>query len=189
VVNQYIWIGIVVGVFITGIGIGYAAFQLYDQSNFANMTPQQMQQMMNNPQFMNQWMSNMMQNQNFQQQYMGPWMMMKDPQFMQNMRNQWMQQYQNQPPIMTNEVSIARDSWEYQFLNGFSPAVIQVSSGSTVTWKNNDEVIHTVTHFGNEFDSGFIPSGSNWQHTFGSTGNYDYFCSIHPWMKGIVIVS
>jgi plastocyanin len=108
---------------------------------------------------------------------------------MQNMRNQWMQQYQNQPPIMTNEVSIARDSWEYQFLNGFSPAVIQVSSGSTVTWKNNDEVIHTVTHLGNEFDSGFIPSGSNWQHTFGSTGNYDYFCSIHPWMKGIVIVS
>ena len=57
-VNQYVWIGIVVGIFFIGIGIGYSI-----QSNTSTvpmmMTPQQM---MNNPQMMTQWQQTMMNN-------------------------------------------------------------------------------------------------------------------------------
>ena len=45
-VNQNLWIGIVVGVFIVGIGVSYAVFQANNLSNFMVTTPQQMQQMM-----------------------------------------------------------------------------------------------------------------------------------------------
>lgn len=149
-----------------------------------------MGQMMNNPQFMNRWMGTMMQNQNFQQQYMGPWMMMRDPQFMQNMRGQWFSQPNlEKSAIETNTVSILADTWQYQSTKAFSPPVIKVSSGTTVTWKNDDQIIHTVTDLGGKFDSGFIQAGETWDRAFDSKGNYYYFCSIHPWMRGAVIVS
>ena len=88
-VSQAILIGIAVGVFFAGLGIGYAAFQSYNQPNFAMMTPQQMQQMMNNPQEMNQWM---MQNPQMMNQWMGN--MMNDPQLQQQMYSQMMQNNQ-----------------------------------------------------------------------------------------------
>ena len=231
-VNQAILIGIAVGVFFAGLGIGYAVFQSYSQPNFAMMNPQQMQQMMNNPQFMNQWhqtmmnnpqafnswmgmmmqnpqhmnqmmgpmmndpqfmnqwMGRMMQDPNFQQQYMGPWMMMRDPQFMQNMRGQWFDQStMTQSAVETNKVSILVDTWQYMSTNAFSPYVIKVSPGTTVTWKNDDIIIHTVTDLAGKFDSGFIQAGDSWEYSFSSAGNYYYFCSIHPWMRGAVIVS
>lgn len=202
--SQGIWIGIAIGVFFAGLGIGYAVFQSSNQLNFANMTPQQMQQMMNNPnmmnnmmgpmmnnpQFMNQWMSTMMNNPNFQQQYMGPWMMMRDPQFMQNMRNQYSQQTDIESlAVATDKVSILAETWQYQSTKAYSPAVIKVSAGTTVTWINDDQIIHTVTDLGNEFDSGFIQPDETWEHRFDAKGNYYYFCSIHPWMTGAVIVS
>lgn len=257
--SQYVWIGIIVGVFFAGLGIGYAA--LYStQTNFMRMTPQQMQQMMNNPQmmsqwhqtmmddpkafdswmdtmmqnpqymnqmmdtmmqnpqfgnwmmgpmmdnqnmmngmvgtmmnnpqFMNRWMGVMMQNPNFQQQYMGPWMMMRDPQFMQQMGSQWFEGTDiENSAVQTNKVSILADTWQYQSTKAFSPSVIKVSSGTTVTWTNDDQIIHTVTDLGGSFDSKFIQAGETWDHTFDTKDTYYYFCSIHPWMKGIVVVS
>ena len=50
-VNQYIWIGVTIGAFFAGIGIGYGVLQ---SNPTMMMNPQQMQQMMNNPQAMNQ---------------------------------------------------------------------------------------------------------------------------------------
>lgn len=146
--------------------------------------------MMNNPQFMNQWMSTMMNNPNFQQQYMGPWMMMRDPQSMQNMRNQYSQQTDIESlAVATDKVSILAETWQYQSTKAYSPSVIKISAGTTVTWTNDDQVIHTITDLGNEFDSGFIQPDETWEHTFDAKGNYYYFCSIHPWMTGAVIVS
>jgi hypothetical protein len=72
-VKQSVWIGIAIGVFFAGLGIGYAAFQP-SQSSFMPMTTQQMQQMVNNPQAMNSWMNTMMQN----PQQMNQWMV-QDP--------------------------------------------------------------------------------------------------------------
>ncbi|HSB84607.1 MAG TPA: plastocyanin/azurin family copper-binding protein [Nitrosarchaeum sp.] len=216
-VSKPILIGIIIGVFFAGLGIGYAVLQ-FGQPNYSNMTPQQMQQMMNdpkqmtqwhqtmmnnpqamsnwmntmmqNPNMMNQWMGTMMNNPNFQQQYMGPWMMMRDPQFMQQMRNQWYQGVNlENSAVQTDQVSILADTWQYQSTKAFSPSVIKVSSGTTVTWKNDDQIIHTVTDLGNSFDSGFIQAGQTWNYKFDSKNTYYYFCSIHPWMRGAIIVS
>jgi len=121
---------------------------------------------------------------------MGPWMMMRDPQFMQNMRNQYAQQTNlESSAVKTNTVSILADTWQYMATKAYSPSVIKVSSGTTVTWKNEDQIIHTVTDLGGKFDSGFIQPAETWQYAFDSNDTYYYFCSIHPWMKGAVIVS
>jgi plastocyanin len=156
--------------------------------------PQTMQQwhdsMMQNPQFMNRWMSQMMNDHNFQQQYMGPWLMMRDSQFMHGMMNQYSQQYNAKDlAVKTNNVSILSETWQYQSTKSYSPEIIEVSVGTTVTWTNNDVIIHTVTDLGGKFDSEFIQPDETWKYTFDSAGTYYYYCTIHPWMKGAVIAS
>jgi len=76
----------------------------------------------------------------------------------------------------------------------FLPSELTVSVGETVTWDNDSSVIHTVTSGSFEdgpdsvFDSSIVMSGDTFTHTFTETGQYEYFCSIHPWMTGTVIV-
>src|SRR3989304_3203507 len=67
--SQSVWIGITIGVFFVGLLIGYAAIQT-SASTMPMMNSQQMQQMMNDPQFMNQWQQHMMQNPQQMQQWM-----------------------------------------------------------------------------------------------------------------------
>lgn len=71
----------------------------------------------------------------------------------------------------------------------FSPEEITVKAGETVRWVNNDPVGHTVTDDGGTFDSGIIDgNGGSFEQTFEEPGTYPYHCSIHPIMKGTVIV-
>jgi plastocyanin len=148
--------------------------------------------MMKNPQFMNKWMTELMSNSDFRQQYMGPWFMTQNKEF----TNQIMKITDEQnatfyahPIIKTNMVSIEPDAWQYNKTESYSPIIIQIITGTTVTWINNDSVIHTVTDIGGTFDSDLIQPDSSWKHTFYNEGKYTYFCTIHPWMKGIVIVT
>lgn len=99
-VSQAVLIGIAVGVFFAGLGIGYALLQSSVPSTPMMMTPQQMQQMMNNPQTMNQWHQQMMQN----PQTMNQWMntMMNDPQLRQQMYSQMMQHNQFMQGMMSS---------------------------------------------------------------------------------------
>jgi plastocyanin len=73
---------------------------------------------------------------------------------------------------------------------GYSPDVIHVVIGvnNTVVWTNNDNVTHTVTSTTGVFDSGLLPPGQSWNYTFTYPGTFNYYCTIHPWMKGTVIV-
>ncbi len=81
--------------------------------------------------------------------------------------------------------------------NCFTPNPMSVTPGTTVTWKNIDTVSHYVTSgkpsdetTGSVFDSGnLIKPGGTYQFTFANAGTYDYFCSVHPWMTGQVIVA
>ena len=81
--------------------------------------------------------------------------------------------------------------------NCFAPNPLTVAPGTTVTWKNTDTVSHYVTSgkasdetTGTVFDSGnLIKPGSTYQFTFANAGTFDYFCSVHPWMTGQVIVA
>ena len=76
----------------------------------------------------------------------------------------------------------------------FLPSEVTVSVGDTVTWSNDSSVIHTVTG-GNSndgpdgtFDSQIIIGGGSFSQTFPELGQYQYFCSVHPWMTGTVLV-
>ncbi len=69
----------------------------------------------------------------------------------------------------------------------FRPATLKVSRGTTVTFANRDSVRHTATR-GGSFDTGRIRAGRAKSVRFGSSGTYRYHCSIHPEMRGKVVV-
>ena len=78
----------------------------------------------------------------------------------------------------------------------FMPSTIEVGPGTTVTWENNDIVAHTVTSGSladggpdGTFDSGLALGGTTFEHTFEEVGAYPYFCIVHPWMSGVVMVT
>ncbi len=72
----------------------------------------------------------------------------------------------------------------------FVPNAISVVLGknSTVTWFNFDSSVHTVTSAHGSFDSGNVVGAGEWRYTFTQPGVYDYYCTIHPFMKGSVVV-
>lgn len=75
----------------------------------------------------------------------------------------------------------------------YIPSVIVVDSGNQVTWVNEDSAFHSVTSgfYGEPtelFDSGYLDPFESYTLTFDETGIYDYYCTLHPWMKGQVIV-
>jgi len=74
-------------------------------------------------------------------------------------------------------------------INGFAfdPQTVIIKTGGTVTWTNEASVSHTVTAAG-LFDSGILGNGQSFSHTFSEAGTFDYGCTIHPSMKGKVIV-
>ena len=70
----------------------------------------------------------------------------------------------------------------------FNPSTLTVKAGTKVTWTNNDSVAHTVTSDSGKFDSGNISPGQSFSYTFTNTGTFNYHCTIHPMMKGTVVV-
>jgi len=75
----------------------------------------------------------------------------------------------------------------------FIPPEIDIAVGTTVVWKNEDVVAHTVTHRANAADqlfaSPYIVPGDSFTFTFDTAGTYPYFCLPHPFMTGTVVVS
>ena len=99
-----------------------------------------------------------------------------------------------QEPVTTT-VSIAKGAGIQQIgQTYYDPQDITVSVGTTVKWINNDETIHTVTSGTVEggptgiFDSSIIDAGNSYEFTFDSSGTFDYYCIVHPWMMGSVTV-
>ncbi len=80
-----------------------------------------------------------------------------------------------------------------EFADSESPAdysvnVLRITPGTTVTWTNEDAMLHTVTAVDGSFDSGFLEEGDTWSYTFDEVGEYEYLCLPHPWMIARVIV-
>ena len=76
----------------------------------------------------------------------------------------------------------------------FLPYAITVNPRDTVVWNNDDSAAHTVTSGlpgepDGVFDSGIFMAGTTFSHTFDTLGKYDYFCVVHPWMMGQVLVT
>ena len=72
--------------------------------------------------------------------------------------------------------------------NTFIPGEITVVPGTTVTWVNNEAMPHTVVDSNKGFRSKALVKDASFSFTFATAGDYDYLCSIHPNMKGKVIV-
>ena len=75
----------------------------------------------------------------------------------------------------------------------YIPPNIIVEKGKSVTWLNEDSSFHSVTSgFYPEpsglFDSGHLDPYESYTLSFDEYGVYDYFCTLHPWMKAQVIV-
>jgi hypothetical protein len=68
----------------------------------------------------------------------------------------------------------------------YHPATIDVLAGDTVAWHNDSVRRHTVTHDGGGFDSGTIPTGSDFAHRFEQAGAFLYYCRLHAGIRGEV---
>jgi len=77
----------------------------------------------------------------------------------------------------------------------YLPYQTMISIGDSVIWENDDSAAHTVTSgspsFGTSdiFDSSLFMSGESFRVEFSEAGTFDYFCMVHPWMVGTVLVS
>ena len=71
----------------------------------------------------------------------------------------------------------------------FDPATLNVQTGTKVTWINQDSNTHRVVSNNGAFESGDLTNGQSYSFTFNQAGNYPYYCSIHPSMKGTIVVT
>ncbi len=75
----------------------------------------------------------------------------------------------------------------------YVPTRITVERGVDVTWVNEDSAFHSVTSGFYDaptdlFDSGYMNPYDSYTVTFEQAGTFDYFCTLHPWMVGQVVV-
>lgn len=70
----------------------------------------------------------------------------------------------------------------------FTPATLTVPVGTQVTWTNRDDIPHTVVSDDQSIKSKALDTDDKFAFTFTKAGTYTYFCSLHPKMKGKVVV-
>ena len=105
--------------------------------------------------------------------------------------------FASQDAFAETEVTIPNEASEPSCAESgtcFLPGEVTIGVGESVTWRNDSTAAHTVTSGNPEngpdglFDSSLLLGGDTFSHTFTEAGEYQYFCSIHPWMTGTVIV-
>ena len=70
----------------------------------------------------------------------------------------------------------------------FTPGSSTVHVGDTVTWTNNGPSSHTATARDGSFDTGVLKPGAIASHTFTQPGTFAFYCKIHPFMHGTIVV-
>ena len=116
-----------------------------------------------------------------------------------NGMNEMIEHLQQEPSSSdTNKVSIVKGATTLGD-KAYLPNLVRIEVGSTVVWTNNDNNLHTVTsgtpntaNVGEAFDSGLtalITPAKTFSHKFTNTGEFAYFCRVHPTMVGKIIVA
>ncbi len=95
--------------------------------------------------------------------------------------------------IITNSCTKSKDlpGANEVFIQGmaFTPSTITVNAGTTITWTNNDGVVHNVTsNTAGLFSSGAISPNGTYSHLFSTAGTFPYTCTLHAGMNGSVVV-
>lgn len=70
----------------------------------------------------------------------------------------------------------------------FEPANLTIAVGDSVTFVNRDNAPHTATQNDRAFDTGRLSRNGQSTLTFTAAGSFDYFCAVHPNMKGRITV-
>lgn len=70
----------------------------------------------------------------------------------------------------------------------FTPATLTVPVGTEVTWTNRDDIPHTVASDDKSIKSKALDTDEKFTFAFTKPGTYSYFCSLHPKMKGTIVV-
>lgn len=70
----------------------------------------------------------------------------------------------------------------------FVPPSLVVGAGESVTFINDDDDAHTATADDGSWDSEGLGQGQKWSHTFAKAGKITYHCTVHPFMKGALVV-
>jgi quinohemoprotein ethanol dehydrogenase len=81
------------------------------------------------------------------------------------------------------------DGTVFTYEYSFTPQVVSVPQGTTLTWRNDGSVIHTATSADGTWDTGDISGGgATGSVLFDTPGTFTYNCTPHPWMLGRVVV-
>ncbi|MGA7265545.1 MAG: cupredoxin family copper-binding protein [Stellaceae bacterium] len=83
---------------------------------------------------------------------------------------------------VAKSASIQIDNFHY------SPPTLVVAPGTTVTWKNEDNTPHSVREKDGKFKSAALDTDDTFSQSFTAPGEYEYFCSIYPYMTGKIVV-
>src|ERR1700719_4211131 len=70
----------------------------------------------------------------------------------------------------------------------FDPPQLTVKAGTTVTWRNEDDIPHTIASAERRFKSKALDTDDGYSFIFTEPGTYAYFCSLHPHMTGTIVV-
>ena len=98
-----------------------------------------------------------------------------------------------EPTEASTEPPTGGEEVEVQMVDvAFEPEEVTVAAGTTVTWINEDAVQHTVTAGTRGDPTGMfdetVAGGGSFSFTFEEPGTYEYYCSFHPGMSGVVTV-
>lgn len=91
----------------------------------------------------------------------------------------------NEQPAASNVVTIKNSA--------FSPAILAVKVGTTVTWNQEDSLQHDIVpdKSSSDFEGSqrLLAKGESYSYTFTKAGTYKYHCTPHPFMKGAIEVT
>ena len=73
----------------------------------------------------------------------------------------------------------------------FTPAELKVAAGTRVTWRNRDDIPHSIVDATQPpaFKSHVLDTDEAFDRMFDRPGRYAYFCGLHPHMQGVVVVT
>ena len=83
-------------------------------------------------------------------------------------------------PASTVDLNIAKFA--------FAPKEITIAPGTKLVWTNRDETPHTISASDKTFLSKAMDTDDRYEYTFASEGDFSYFCTLHPFMTGVVHV-
>ncbi|MGI8568429.1 MAG: cupredoxin domain-containing protein [Methylocella sp.] len=69
----------------------------------------------------------------------------------------------------------------------FAPKELTVKAGTTIVFRNQDDIPHSVVGAKGEFHSKALDTDDVFEYTFAKAGTYGYSCGLHPQMQGKIV--